>query len=83
MHNTQKRLIENIYYVNHKNSHIQNYHKGQNKNIHHCGIIVKGPRPDLKGKPPFTHYSGFTLGTPVFTHYTSAGGCIPQGLVKI
>ena len=33
---------------------------------------VKGPPPDLKGKIPFTPYSGFTLGTPVFTHYTSA-----------
>ena len=33
---------------------------------------VKGPPPDLKGKTPFTPFSGFTLGTPVFTHYTPA-----------
>ena len=33
---------------------------------------VKGPSPDLKGKTPFTPYNGFTLGTPVFTHYTPA-----------
>ena len=31
-----------------------------------------GPPPDLKGKNPFTPYSGFTLGTSVFTHYTTA-----------
>ena len=33
---------------------------------------VKGSPPDLKGKTPFTPYSGFTSGTLVFTHYTSA-----------
>ena len=31
-----------------------------------------GTPPDLKGKHPFTSYSGFTPGTPIFTHYTSA-----------
>ena len=31
-----------------------------------------GTPPDLKGKHPFTPYSGFTPGTLVFTHYTSA-----------
>ena len=42
------------------------YNKGQNKNIQHCGIIVKGPPPDLKGETPFyslqwiySGYSGF------------------------
>ena len=29
-----------------------------------------GPLPTLKGKTPFTPYSGFTPGTPVFTNYT-------------
>ena len=33
---------------------------------------VKGPPPDLKWKIPFIPYSGFTSGTLVFTHYTSA-----------
>ena len=33
---------------------------------------VMGPPPDPRGHLPFTPYSGFTLGTPVFTHYTSA-----------
>ena len=33
---------------------------------------VKGPPPNLKGKTPFTPYSGFTLGTIVYTHYTTA-----------
>ena len=27
------------------------------------------PNPDVKGKTPFTLYSGFTPGTSVFTHY--------------
>ena len=41
---------------------------------------VKGPPPDLKGKTSFTPYSGFTLGTPVFTHYPTAGqGIAPCG----
>ena len=31
-----------------------------------------GPPPDPRGHLLFTPYSGFTLGTPVFTHYTSA-----------
>ena len=31
-----------------------------------------GTPPDLKGKHPFTPYSGFTPDTPVLTHYTSA-----------
>ena len=30
------------------------------------------PLQNLRGKPPFTPYSGFTPGIPVFTHYTSA-----------
>ena len=34
---------------------------------------VKGPHPDIKGKHPFTLYSGFITGTLVFTHYTPAG----------
>ena len=33
---------------------------------------VKGPPHDLEEKIPFTPYSGFTTGTLVFTHYTSA-----------
>ena len=37
-----------------------------------CGKTVMGTPPDLKGKHPLTPYSGFTPGTPVFTHYTSA-----------
>ena len=31
-----------------------------------------GTPPDLKEKHPFTPYIGFTPGTPVFTHFTSA-----------
>ena len=38
----------------------------------HCGKTVMGTPPDLKGKHPFTPYSGFTPGTPVSTHHTSA-----------
>ena len=38
------------------------------------GSNKKGPAPDLKGKTPFTPHSGFTPGTLVFTHYTSARG---------
>ena len=40
----------------------------------------KEPPPDLKGKTPFTPYSGFTPGTPVFTHYAPARqGYSPSG----
>ena len=31
-----------------------------------------GPPPDPREHLPFAPYSGFTLGTPVFTHYPSA-----------
>ena len=31
-----------------------------------------GPPPDPRGHLPFIPYSGFTSGTPVFTHYTSS-----------
>ena len=37
-----------------------------------CGKQVKGPPLDPRGHPPFTRYSGFTPGTPIFTHCTSA-----------
>ena len=37
----------------------------------HCGIQVEGPHLSL-GDPPFTPNSGFTPGTPVFTHFTTA-----------
>ena len=40
--------------------------------VEHCGKTVIGTPPDLKGTHPFTPYSGFTLGTLVFSHYTSA-----------
>ena len=43
---------------------------------------VNGPPPDLKGKIPFTPYSGFTPGIPVFTHHASARRRYsPQGMV--
>ena len=39
----------------------------------HQTIYMKQETPlDLKGKHPFAPYSGFTLVTQVFTHYTSA-----------
>ena len=38
---------------------------------YHCGTQVERPNLTL-GDPPFTPNSGFTLGTPVFTHFTSA-----------
>ena len=38
---------------------------------YHCEILVEGPHLTL-GDPPFTPNSGFTPGTPVFTHFTSA-----------
>ena len=31
-----------------------------------------GTPPNLKGEHPFTPYSGFTPGTPFFSHYSSA-----------
>ena len=40
---------------------------------------VKGPPPDLKGKKTFTPHSGFTLGTPVFTHlYPCQAAVLPR-----
>ena len=50
---------------------LQTYGKKQ-KHMTHFGIKVKGPPPDIKGKTPFTLFSGFTLVTPVFTHNTPA-----------
>ena len=38
----------------------------------YCWIKVKGRLLTLRGKTHFTPYSGFTPGTTVFTHYTSA-----------
>ena len=35
--------------------------------------VTEGPNGGLMGR----QYSGFTLGTPVFTHYTPAGKGIP------
>ena len=38
----------------------------------------------IGGKIPFTPYSGFTSGTLVFTHYTSARRRYsPQGMVRL
>ena len=43
---------------------------------------VKGLPPDLKGNTLFTPCSGFTSGTPVFTHYTPGRlGITPRGKV--
>ena len=39
--------------------------------IYYCGIQVEGPHL-TQGDPPFTPNSGFTPGTSVFTHFTSA-----------
>ena len=38
------------------------------RNIRHCGVQWKDSLVTLKGKKPFAPYSGFTSGTPVFTH---------------
>ena len=51
---------------------------GKKQNYMALWDTVKGPPPDIKGKHPFTPYSGFTPyngftpGTPVFTFYTPA-----------
>ena len=39
---------------------------------------MKGPPPDLKGKIPFTPYSGFTPGTLVFMQFEKVG----RGLLR-